>query len=291
MNMKKSFIWIISVLITIGAAMFQRLTGPTQPETYKLKSGDKYQRIHLPRSHGGTSDCVIKIFDPESSLKGFITFRRYPTEEPWDTIIMERKGEHLTGYLPSQPPAGKLEYSIIIDAGKESIKLNTQPIIIRFKGDVPGWILIPHILFIFAAMLFSTVTGFFAVFRYPSYKSFAWVTLILMVTGGLILGPIIQKFAFGEYWTGLPFGKDLTDNKILLAFIIWLIAVITNIKKQRPWLIVLASVVYLAINFVPHSLMGSELNYESGKVVTGGMFIWLIMINFRKSEPLDQCPD
>ncbi len=289
--MKKSLIWIISVLITISAAVFQRMTGPTHPETYKLNTGNNFKKIHLPASHGGNTDCEIKIFDPESRLNGYIMYRRYPTEEPWDTAGMERKGEHLTGYLPSQPPAGKLEYSVIIHTGQESITLNAQPVIIRFKGNVPAWALIPHILFIFAAMLFSTVTGFYAVFKYSSFRSFGWITLLLLVTGGLILGPVIQKFAFGEFWTGLPFGKDLTDNKILAAFILWVIAVLFNIKKQRPWLAVTASIVYLAINLIPHSLLGSELDYESGTVVTGEMFFGFFMINFRKPGLPDQFPD
>jgi hypothetical protein len=289
--MKTSLIWTISALITVGAAVFQRITGPTHPETFKLKTGNNYLKINLPTSHGGNSDCEIKIFDPDSHLNGSIIYRRFPTEEPWDTIGMERKGEHLSGYLPSQPPAGKLEYSVIITTGKEPIKLNPQPVIIRFKGNVPAWILIPHILFIFAAMLFSTVAGFFAVFRYSSYRMLGLITLILIIIGGLILGPVIQKFAFGEFWTGMPFGKDLTDNKILLAFIFWFIAVFADHRKQRPWLAVIASIVYLAINLIPHSLLGSELDYESGKVVTGGIFIWIIMINLQKSALVDQCPD
>ena len=200
---------------------------------------------------------------------------------------MRHEGEHLKGSLPSQPPPGKLEYSVIIENRQEQIKINDQPVIIRFKGDVPAYVLIPHILFIFAAMMFSMVTGFFAAFKYPSYRAFGWITLILLVTGGLILGPVIQKFAFGEFWTGIPFGKDLTDNKILIAFVIWLIAVIANLKKQRPWLAIVASAVYLAINLIPHSLFGSELDYESGEVVTGGILFGLIMINSQKTGLFD----
>jgi hypothetical protein len=275
--MKKSLIWTISVFLTLGVAIFQRLTGPTYPESFKIKAGTSIIKINLPTSHGGTSDSKIGIYDAENRLKGLIIYRRFPTTEPWDTIIMKNEGEQLTGYLPSQPPAGKLEYSIIIEYDKELIKVNDQPVIIRFKGDVPGYVLIPHILFIFAAMMFSTVSGLFAAFRYPGYRIFGWITLFLLITGGLILGPVIQKFAFGEFWTGLPFGKDLTDNKILLAFIFWLLAVIGNLKKQRPWLVVLASIIYLGINLIPHSLLGSELDYESGQVVTGGLLFWFIL--------------
>jgi hypothetical protein len=270
---KKSLIWIISLTITLGVVIYQRMTGPTYPETFKLEIADYKIKIHLPTSHGGTSDKKIVIYDPESHFDGYIIYHRFPTTEPWDTIKMHQEGEHLAGSLPCQPPAGKLEYSVIIKYNQELIKVNDSPVIIRFKGDVPGYILITHVLLIFAAMLFSTITGFFAVFRDPSYRIFGWITLILLIAGGLILGPVIQKFAFGELWTGLPFGKDLTDNKILIAFIFWFLAVIGNIKKQRPWLTVIASVIYLGINLIPHSLLGSELDYESGKIMTGMILI------------------
>jgi hypothetical protein len=281
--MKKSLIWTIAVIITLGAAVFQRLTGPTNPESYKVNLPDKVIKIHLPTSHGGSSDKKIRI--PVSQEMGFIIYRRFPTSEPWDTVVMQNQEGYLTGYLPSQPPAGKLEYLVFIISGSEILQVNNHPVIIRFKGEVPAYALIPHILIIFAAMMFSTVTGFLAAFHFPSYKTFTWITIILLITGGLILGPVIQKFAFGDFWTGFPAGKDLTDNKILVAFILWLIAAVANIKKQRPWLVIVAALVYLVINLIPHSLFGSELDYKSGQVVTGmipfiSLFCWNIKDNW-----------
>ena len=41
--------------------------------------------------------------------------------------------------------------------------------------------------------------------------------LLLLAVGGFILGPLVQNYAFGELWTGVPFGWDLTDNKTLIA--------------------------------------------------------------------------
>jgi hypothetical protein len=41
----------------------------------------------------------------------------------------------------------------------------------------------------------------------------------------MILGPVVQYYAFGEFWTGVPFGWDLTDNKTLVAVIFWALAV------------------------------------------------------------------
>ena len=65
-------------------------------------------------------------------------------------------------------------------------------------------------------------------------------------------------------WTGVPFGYDLTDNKTLIAFIAWLIALIAIYKsaKKDKW-IILASVVTFIIFLIPHSLLGSELNYKN----------------------------
>jgi hypothetical protein len=80
----------------------------------------------------------------------------------------------------------------------------------------------------------------------------------------------MQLYAFGELWTGWPFGQDLTDNKTLVAFIFWLIALIRlwRNREHRGWALV-AAIVMLIIYFIPHSVLGSELDYSTGEVVTG----------------------
>jgi uncharacterized membrane protein len=72
----------------------------------------------------------------------------------------------------------------------------------------------------------------------------------------------VQKYAFGAYWTGWPFGHDLTDNKTALAFIAWLIAVIKLRKNReaRGWAIA-AALVLLLVYLVPHSVLGSEIDH------------------------------
>ena len=93
---------------------------------------------------------------------------------------------------------------------------------------------------------------------------------MLFFFGGMILGPIVQKYAFDAYWTGWPFGHDLTDNKTLIAFIAWIIAYLRLRKNRnnRGWAIA-ASVILLLVYLIPHSMFGSQLDYSSGKVVTG----------------------
>ena len=73
----------------------------------------------------------------------------------------------------------------------------------------------------------------------------------------------VQKFAFDAYWTGIPFGTDLTDNKTLIAFIGWLVALYAVIKLKKPkvWIVV-AFIVMILTYLVPHSVLGSELDYN-----------------------------
>ncbi|MCK4406396.1 MAG: hypothetical protein KAV44_01845, partial [Bacteroidales bacterium] len=88
------------------------------------------------------------------------------------------------------------------------------------------------------------------------------ITTICLFIGGLILGPIVQKFAFDAFWTGWPWGHDLTDNKTIVAFIFWLIALIRLIKnKEKSGWALVASIVLLVIYLIPHSVLGSEIDY------------------------------
>jgi len=149
-----------------------------------------------------------------------------------------------------------------------------SPVVIRFKGGVPGFILLPHILFMFIAMLFSTLAGLMSIIKYPLYKKYSVWTLILLIAGGAILGPVVQYYAFGDLWTGIPLGWDLTDNKILVALVFWILAVVMNRKRERPIYSALAAFVLLLVYSIPHSLFGSELDYSSGQVIQG------IILNF-----------
>jgi hypothetical protein len=274
--MKKNIIWLLSFLLTLSVAYYQRITGPTHPGKYIVSIRGTDYRLNLPRSHGGPKDKIISLPVPDKTVNGILIYRRYPTTDPWDTITFTRTDDFLTASLPVQPPAGKLEYIVILDSEDQQYTVDPDdPVIIRFKGDVPAAVLIPHILLIFAAMLISSITGLYAIFRLPSYKFYGILTLCLLIAGGLILGPVIQNYAFGDLWTGFPLGKDLTDNKILAAFIFWMIAVAGNFRKDRPWLSWLASVFFLLVTLIPHSMFGSELDYQSGEVITG-----LILFNW-----------
>jgi len=284
--MKKALLWIIAIIITIAAAYYQRTTGPTYPRSEKIQLDDSTYTVKLIRSEG-SRDARVELPFQDTSVTATLFYKRFQVHEEWTlvpfvqkeiryhSVFMKKvlgKKDHtaLAAYLPQQPPAGKLEYFIEIRKNDRIVQVaHDTPVVIRFKGDVPAGVLIPHVLMMFLAMLLSTTAGLFALFKVERYKRNAIWALAILFIGGFILGPWVQWYAFGEWWTGIPFGWDLTDNKTLFVFIFWIAAMFGLRGKGRPWLVVLAAVMTLVIFSIPHSLFGSELNYATGAVTTG----------------------
>ena len=268
--MKNLLFILISTGITFGAIIYQRSTGPTYPKKAEAEIDGVNYKFQLIRSHGGESDCrlVFNIVDP--LVSGTVTYRMFPTHDNWTTQEMVRENGNLVAYLPNQPPAGKLEYKIEFSKGDQVFPLHeSTATVIRFKGDVPAIILAPHVILMFIAMFLSNLTGVMAFFRYGRYRRLAVWTLVLLGLGGMVMGPWVQWYAFGEAWAGVPLGWDLTDNKTLVAFIFWILAVAMNRKQEKPGYIIAASVVMLIIYLIPHSMYGSQLDPETGKIIQG----------------------
>lgn len=273
MKVKKVLFWVLAVVISLGTMVYQRMTGPTYPKDYEITYNDASYKFDLPRSHGGETDCPVEIELPEP-FEARIVWRQFPTDQPWESIQMERMEGRLTAALPHQPPAGKIEYHLELKADGKLIDLgDSANVVIRFKGDVPNWALIPHVLMMVLTVIWSMATIIFALANIPVYKKYVGVTIILLLIGGFILGPIVQKFSFGQLWTGWPFGDDLTDNKTLFALIAFLTAWFLRKKSYSRWLAIGAALVMLAVYLIPHSMGGSELDYESGEVVTGSLIL------------------
>jgi len=267
---KTIFYWLLAIIITLSAAVYQRTTGPTYEKKIDLTFDGAVYNIELLRSHSSTKPAFIKINVDNENVIGKIFYKRYPSNDDFTKVSLVRIGDNLEAELPNQSAAGKLEYSVTLsDITTNEELFNSGPVVIRFKGDVPSTVLAPHIFFMFFGMLFANLTGLLALGKKEKYKFYGIVTLIFIAIGGMTLGPVVQKYAFGELWTGIPFGWDLTDNKTLVAFIFWILAVVGNWKKDRPYLSILAAVVTLIIFSIPHSAFGSELDYSTGVIGQG----------------------
>lgn len=260
--------WIIALLVTIGSSVFQRLTGPTYPVSGSYEFNDVKIEFTFPRSHSTSSDCEIKIKVSSPEVFADLKWKRYKVNEPFNMERMNYKDGYLVAYLPAQPAAGKLQYRVIVTYNDEERVIPPEKdVVIRFKDDVPAYALIPHIIFIFLGMLFSTRAGL-EYFNNKDYTKFIYPTLIFIILGGFVFGPIVQKFAFGAYWTGIPFGYDLTDNKTLVALIMWLFTFFNRNKTDEiSKYVIIAAVVTLIVFLIPHSLFGSELDYSTNQMI------------------------
>ncbi len=217
----------------------------------------------LARSHGGDTDQPVAIETGDPQTKGDLLWRRYRAGAGWTRVAMEYRNGTLAAALPWQPPAGKLEYRVELAAAGDRAEVpETGPIITRFKGNVPVSILILHIIAMFGAMLLSTRAGLEFLHPTGHLRRLALWTIGFLIAGGAVLGPIVQKYAFDAYWTGWPFGTDLTDNKTAVALAGWVGAYFTLNRSKRPRLwTALAAVLLLAVFMIPHSVLGSELDY------------------------------
>lgn len=268
--MQKNLLWVAAFVITLSMAVYQRMTGPTYPLKGALETGGASVTYRFDRSCDDPGDQEVTVHVAGGrEFSGRLFWRRANTGEAWTVVPMDRMGENLSGFLPHQPPAGKLVYYVELKLGEQTLRLPDQPVTTRFKGAVPAYWLIPHVVCMFAALLLSIRIGLALAFREP-VAHLVQLAFWFLLAGGLILGPIVQKYAFGAFWTGFPFGMDLTDNKTLFAFIGWAAAyALTRREGRGTPATVLAVLIMLAVYLIPHSVWGTQFDYSRGQITSG----------------------
>jgi hypothetical protein len=274
-TLKSTLWWVFAVVFTIAMARYQKFTGPTYPISGKTTLNGTEIKYTLIRTAENDKDAEIAFHVPDTSIKGTITYKRYKSNDSLTTAPLTRRNDTLFFMMPKQAAAGKMMYEITLNKENQHVKLkakNDEFAVMRFKGPVPLYILIPHILAMFLGLLFSTRTAIEALINGTrTYKLALW-TLGFLIVGGLILGPVVQKYAFGAYWTGWPFADgvsfnlfqmgDLTDNKTLVMVVAWVIAIF-RLKKDpanKVWPVIAALMVVI-VYLIPHSMLGSEIDH------------------------------
>ncbi len=283
-------VWVLAVVITLSAAGYQRLVGPTRPIRGKVQITDHQISYKLKKSHAGESDHTVSIKCSEMSCSGTLIYKRYPTDDVLTKTPMIWADGALTGQLPRQPQGGKVAYRVYLYSSSGSITTTSsldelfsapdlpeaesgycallpadKPTTVRFRGSVPPLVMIPHIIFIFIGMLWSNRAGleFWRADGNPIKHGL--IAFIFLILGGLIFGPAVQWYSFGEAWTGFPVGYDLTDNKTLIAVLAWVAALIVSRRspERARQSILGAAFVTLIIFSIPHSVLGTELDYSA----------------------------
>jgi hypothetical protein len=258
--------WTIAIVVTLASAIYQRRTGPTYPARGEVAVGGETIALKLLRTNSITSRMPVTVLAADTAIAAVVEWRKYPTNNPWQALPLTRHADSLVTLLPPEPEAlmpmaGKLEYRVKLTKGAESVSFPEAPAIARFKGDVPLYILIPHVLCMFFGMLFA-MRAMMAAIGGGDTRRPAFITIALLYFGGFCLGPLVQKYAFDAYWTGVPFGYDLTDNKTLIAGVAWGLAALgLRGGKQGKAAVIIATVVTMLVFAIPHSMWGSQAKW------------------------------
>ncbi|NJL28433.1 MAG: hypothetical protein HC897_11380 [Thermoanaerobaculia bacterium] len=238
---RKTLLWVAAVFLMFAAIVYQRRTGPTYPARGHFEIAGTSHAYKLVRSEYSSTDARVAIPDPGPAVSGELVWKRFKTQDDWHRLPLTREGAELVARLPAQPAAGKLEYFLELSAPSGPLRIPAEgeateepTIIIRFKDHVPPLLLWSHVTFMFFSVLIGMRTGLAALFAPATMRFWAWVTLVGLTIGGMVLGPFVQKYAFGHYWTGFPFGGDLTDNKMLIMWVAWILACsVIGLKPKR----------------------------------------------------------
>ncbi len=275
-------LWIVAFVAMFAAASYQRRTGPTYEYHGTLEVAGRTYTYRLIRSEETARDARVALPMPGQGATGRVMVRRFPTDDPFTPVEMREEtvdgSTELVGYLPAQPAAGKLEYYVELHTADGDVRIpevggakdGGSTIVMRFKDHVPLPLLISHVLFMFVSMLIGVRAALGAAVGETKARRLAWVTLFGLSIGGMILGPFVQKYAFGAYWTGFPWGYDLTDNKTLIMWLAWVFACgVLLLGAKRPALsrgarlaVGAAAIVMVGVYLIPHSLRGSQLDYD-----------------------------
>ena len=203
-----ALLWIAALALMVGAAVWQRLTGPTHPRRGTTAIAGQDVRWRLLRSSVSGEPFMVALPAPEG-VTGAVHYRRYPTDEPFREVRDEpRRAERSwASCRPSPRPGSSSTTSRSRRPPGRSGSPRASPSSCASRATCRPCVLIPHVVTMFVSMMIGIRAALAAALGRPEARRYAWVAVVGIAIGGLVLGPIVQKYAFGAYWTGWPFGE------------------------------------------------------------------------------------
>jgi hypothetical protein len=251
--MKKDICWLLAIVLTAYLAVLQLVMESTYPIVTEVNTGKQKISLQLIRSFEGDQACPIIFPIEDIAVKGYLRYNLKSDTLKDEKVDLKREGDKLIGYLPGQVPATEMEYRIFLEREKIPLTVNEgKPVAIKFKGKVPLYLILANGFFITLVLLLSSLTGFYAVFGIKSYRWMIYLTVISSLFLSIFLYPLVQKYSL-NIWSYMPKIWSL-DSKILLASLIWLIALLLSLflrKLQRIWP-VFASIITIGLFLIPH---------------------------------------
>ncbi|MBU8934729.1 MAG: hypothetical protein KOO62_12090 [candidate division Zixibacteria bacterium] len=287
--------WAVALLLTVMLLYVARTTSRGRPEFQThTENGYTFEYTTVPKITEKTTDrLTLKITGPfEPGVNPVIRQVRFRQDS--DTPISKYGSVPLlvedsaTGLYSTPITAGdkggKTRYYFEVRdniGGRRAVFLNpdNEPFVLKYIGEVPTVVVALHIFFMFATVYFvvlgmlhglNLVRG--GVDIYAFGRAFFLATVCAFV-GGYPFGFMMNAYAFGVIWEGVPFGTDATDNKTQLLFVYLVLVALASIgswsrgklgrdifsPKTLGWLGTGSFFLLLGIYLIPHSIQFAPL--------------------------------
>ncbi len=83
--MKKFLLWLLAFIITIGAAYYQRKTGPTYPKRVNVMVNGSSYDLKLVRSLGLDERPEVKLRIRDTTVKAVLWYKRFKSEDEYQS--------------------------------------------------------------------------------------------------------------------------------------------------------------------------------------------------------------
>lgn len=252
---KKIIIWASALIITFILIVYQYRTSPDYPKMYPVVIGDEIYETTLIRSNSSSKECLLEIKIDDKNVNGYVYYRPFKSKEAYKSARLTRYRDELVTVIPGIYPSGKVEY--FVELTKESKKFTiakNQPVIVSFKRDVPFYVMTPYTVLIFMALFFIVLCGLYIIMKIESYQRYLKIAFFSLLIGGFLFWPVVQKFQYNVFWTGIPFGYNFISTKILIVFIFLLWAYLANRKKIRRVSVTAVFIITIVMALIPGNL-------------------------------------
>lgn len=282
--------WTAALLLTVALLYVARTSSMGRPELVThTDNGYTFEYLTVPKIAENTTGTVSLNITGPFEPGARVVLRK--TKFGQDAITpVERYGS-----VPmSVEDSAQGLYSVIITAGNRGAKAwyyfevrdnvgglrasfktpEGEPFVLKWIGDVPQVVLVTHIFFMFATVYFVILGMLHGVNMirgstdaYSLGKAF-FLSVVCSFVGGYPLGFMMNYYAFGGVWEGVPFGTDATDNKTQVLFVYLVLVALATMgswtrgkfgkdlwsPKVLGWMGVGGFVLLLATYLIPHSI-------------------------------------
>jgi len=269
---------IISAVLTIVLLGVSRKMSTRNPqEVISEFDGIKATHTTITESKLGVMPVVtVNLVGDQAAQVGGVLYYSVDKGIEQTSIMNHSDDMTLVGNLPAGEIGERLVYRIELTKDGD-LKASMAPAkergyLLKYKGPVSAFVLIPHIVLMFAGVFCSFMALFYGFDLMLGKKKVKQAAIAVLLSffcgfiGGVLIGIEVTHEVFGgSGWGGWPVGNDVTDTKTEIFLLFWLVTMIFGwaglsgrklkiSNKTFGVMIIISFIITLAAFLIPHSI-------------------------------------